>query len=296
MRVKTAEQAGTWFRFFSVDPPLNRYVSYLYASVHPREFTDQVFAVRLPELQPQLVFSVEEGQAFPGARFFAEGVSASLFVQAAHLEVIPIPGTMRSAVGASLLPAGLRLLFASGAGDLSASPLIPLEDLWGQRARDLRERLLEAQEPLARVAVLNTALSALAREATQAHVSAKRAIDLMATSHGELSVEALARNCGVTSRTLRNVLLAETGLPPKHVARIVRIRRSLESMRHGDRLESSELRAFSDAAHQCREFRSLLAASPAELARELRSSQGRLPGFASERELLGTGLLLRPRR
>jgi len=283
------------FRFFPVKPPLDRYVSYLYASELPSSFVDRVLGVRLPELEAQLVFSIEAGLAFPGARYFAEGLSPSLFVQPAHLRIIPIPGTIRQAVGASLQPAGLRLLFERGAGDLGDALLIPLEDLWGDRARILREKMVEADGPLERVALLAAELSERANQASRPHISARRAIEQLTATNGEIAIKALATHCGVTDRTLRNVLLSESGLSPKQIARIARIRRAMKSLHDspaGTRAEGYR-QAFSDAAHACREFRGLLGMTPAALRRELAPTPDHAPDLSTERDLVDTGLLLR---
>jgi AraC-like DNA-binding protein len=283
------------FRFFRVRPPLDRYVSYLYTSELPSSFAHRVVGVRLPELEMQLVFSIEEGLAFPGARYFVQGLGASLFVQPAHLRTISIPGTIREAVGASLQPAGLRLLFERGAGDLSDAPLIPLEDLWGEPARALRDKLLEANGPLERVALLAAELSERARRASRPHVSAQRAIEKLTATDGEIPIGRLASHCGVTDRTLRSVLLSETGLSPKHIARIARIRRALKFLQEtpvGSPRSDGYCEAFSDAAHACREFRWLLSTTPAALRRELAQTNERVPSFSSERNLVDTGLLV----
>jgi AraC-like DNA-binding protein len=281
------------FRFFSVRSPLDRYVTHLFASEVPKNFVERVIGLRLPELEAQLVFTVEEGSAFPGAQSIGEGLSASLFLQPPHVQMLPIAGTIRQAVGASLEPAGLRLLMQRGAGDLSSAPLIPLQDLCGESARVLLDRLIAAPGPLARVAVLQAELHERACCAERTHVSAARAVRLLKAMQGEVSIEAVAQSCGVTTRTLRNVLLSETGLPPKQLARIVRIRHALDLMQRGTPLDRAESRrAFSDQAHMCREFRALLGTSPAALDRELHATPGCVPSFSSERELAGTGLLI----
>lgn len=282
------------FRFFRAETPLDAYVDHLYASDVPKPFTDHVIATRVPELEAQLVFAIEEGKSFPGAKWFADGFSASLFLQPAHVNAIPIPGTIRAAVGASLRPAGLRLLLRRGAGDLSSEPLIPLEDLCGFEARVLSDQLVGARGSIERVALLKAYLERRAEHAGRVHPSALHAVDLLSAAQGAASVEAVAQRCGVTSRTLRNVLLSETGLSPKHLARVIRVRRALDLLRTGGSLAGAEVNeAFADRAHLCREFRALLGTTPATLVREMRDAPRRLPDFTTERDLLKTGLLLR---
>jgi len=284
------------FRFFSVEPPLDRYVAYLYASVVPKGFMERVVGVRLPELEPQLVFALEEGHALPGARPRGDGLWASFFLQPAHLHVIPIPGTIRAAVGASLRPAGLRLLLRGGAGDLTSAPLISLDALCAG-AGAMCERLMDASGPLERVALLRQHLHERALRAERGHASAEHAVELIEAMHGCVSIHALARACGVTSRTLHSRLLAETGMPPKHLARVARIRRALQLVLKGGVPPSDDAGpadGFSDQAHMCREFRALLGTTPGALHGVMHAPPRSPPRLTTDRDLVGTGLLILP--
>ncbi|HEY8944123.1 MAG TPA: AraC family transcriptional regulator [Polyangiaceae bacterium] len=296
--VKAFELERASFRFFSVDSPLSSYVEYLFASVVPSRFVNGVEAVRVPELEAQLVFVIEQGAGFyPGARRIAEGRYASLFLQPAHLRMIPISGTLREAVGAALSPTGLRLLLPFGSGELVDGPLIALEDLCGASALTLLDQLVAAQSEVARVALLRAYLEHRVREVGKPTLMGARAVSLLKAAHGELSIEALARTCGTTSRTLRNTLVMETGLAPKHLARILRIRRALELMVEAEApLSGAALAsAFSDQAHMCREFRALLGKPPARLGHLLHAPTQVIPRYKTERELIGTGLLILPK-
>jgi AraC-like DNA-binding protein len=293
----------TSFRFFPVAPPLAHYVEYLYTSVVSKQFGEQFTGCRLPELSPQLVFALEqETRFFPGEQAGRNGLHASLFLQPAHLQVIPIPGTIREAVGASLRPSGIRLLLPRGAAELSSAPLIPLADLCGERARSLLTRLIEEPGPLERLAVMRSYLTGLAARGERIHRCAHHALQLLEAAGGDISVEMIAANCGVTSRTLRSVLLSETGLPTKQLARIARIRSALQSLRRRDaHLSPAKLcSAFADQSHMCREFRTLLGTTPGALGRQIGGSAlsrqidpgEPLPSYRTERDLVGTGLLL----
>lgn len=283
------------FKFFPAPPPLINFVEYLYASEVPAEFIRFVDSMRVPELEAQLVFAIEEGGLFPGGHWLGGGKRACLFVQPAHLQMIPIPGTIRTAVGAALCPAGLRLLMPRGAGQLIDAPLIALEDLLGAPARRVLDLMVAAETASARLTVLRDfLLQRLAQAATPSR-SVIRAVELIRTAHGEISTEQLAEACGCTSRTLRNLAIAETGLTPKHLARVVRIRRALDLLTvTGVPLSDAAMAsAFSDQAHMSREFRDLLGERPSELTERVRS--GAVPSFTAERSLISTGLLVMPK-
>jgi AraC-like DNA-binding protein len=291
----TAREQQPSFRFFPTGAPLCHFVEYLYASHVPREFTSEIDGMRLPEVQAQLVFAIEDGDGFPGGIWIGEGQRASLFLQPAHLQMIPIPGSIRQAVGAALRPTGLRLLLARGASMLLDAPLIALEDLWGAEARALLERLVLAGTPERRLALLERYLAARVQHVNAPSRALSHAFQVLQAAHGELSTEQLARTCGCSSRTLRTLALAETGLAPKHLARVVRIRHALNLLADaGVRLSTAAATsAFSDHAHMSREFRELIGAPPSQVSQRMRSSA--LPTFSAERNLMSTGLLVVPK-
>jgi AraC-like DNA-binding protein len=275
--------------------PLAHFVEYLFTSEVRSHFAARIDATRLPEAEAQLVFAIEDGNAFPGGTSIGGGLRASLFLQPAHLQVIPIPGSIRQAVGASLRPGGLRVLLPRGAGGLREAPLLALEELWGAQARELRDRLVGEGTAARRLALMERFLIARVRPLESPSRSVARAFELIQAAHGEISTEQLARACGCSSRTLRSATIAESGLPPKHLARIARIRYALELLtRAGIPLSAAAATsAFSDQAHMSREFRELIGEPPAQLGQRLRS--GDLPTFRAERELSSTGLLVVPK-
>lgn len=283
------------FRFFPAAAPLSYFVDYLYASYVPREFASQIDAMRVPEVEAQLVFAIEEGNAFPGGMRLDDGWRACLFLQPAHLQMIPIPGSIREAVGASLRPAGLRLLLPQGASMLLDAPLIGLDELLGDEARALLEQLVLAGTPDKRLAVLERYLRGLMQRVDPPSRTVSHAFHLIQAAHGEISTEQLAHACGCSSRTLRSLTLAEAGLAPKHLARIVRIRHALGLLADaGVPLSAAAASsAFSDHAHMSREFRELLGAPPSQLGQRIRSPS--VPTFSAERNLMSTGLLVVPK-
>lgn len=285
---------GASFRFFPASAPLSSFVEFLYCSQVPLGFVSRVEAMRLPEVEAQLVFAIEEGSGFPGGYCVGGGLRASLFLQPGHLQMIPISRTIREAVGVSLRPAGLRVLLPRGGGSFWDTPLIALEDLWGTEARVLLERLVAQVGPEQRCVVLRDYLRARLAGVALPNRTVTRAVELIRAGHGEISTEQLAAACGCTSRTLRSAAVAETGLVPKHLARVARIRHALDLLvESGVPLsETAVAAAFSDQAHMSREFRELIGAAPWQLSQRLRGS---MPAFTAERNLMSTGLLVMPK-
>jgi len=290
-----AAQEATSFRFFPTTAPLSHFVEYLYASEVRSYFAAKIDARRLPELEAQLVFAIEAGHSLPGGTSLGGGLRACLFLQPAHLQVIPVPGSLRQAVGASLRPAGLRLLLPRGADGLADAPLLALDELWGAEARELRDRLVLEGTAGRRLALLERYLRARVRQLERPSRTVCRAFELIQAAQGEISTEQLARACGCSSRTLRSATVAEAGLTPKHLARIVRIRYALDLLAGASvpLSAAAAASAFSDQAHMSREFRELIGEPPSQLGQKIHSTD--IPAFSAERNLISTGLLVVPK-
>jgi len=289
-----AEPGATSFRFFPVAEPLSHFVEHLYTTELPRDFSVQFAGARLPDAAVHLVFAIEEGSALPGGTWLGGGLRACLFLQPAHLQVFPVPGTLRQVVGASLRPAGLRLLLPRAADGLAGASLFALDELLGAEGRELRDRLILEGSACRRLALVERYLRARALPLQRPNRAVRRAFELIHAAHGELSTEQLAQACGCTSRTLRSAILTETGLAPKQLARIVRIRYALDLLAGaGVPLSAAAATsAFADQSHMSREFRELIGEAPAQLGQKIRSAA--LP-FSAERNLLSTGLLVLPK-
>jgi AraC-like DNA-binding protein len=286
---------GADFKFLPASAPLDRFAEYLYYSRVSSGFMAGVDAMRVPEAEAQVVFVIEEGQSFPGGKWLSDGYRAALFLQPAHLQVIPIASTIRQAVGVALRPAGLTMLLPRGGADLSETPLLPLEELWGAEGHVLLNRLIDEATPQNRLAVLEQYLSARARHLPPPNPTAAHLARLLRASHGELSTAQLAEACGCSTRTLLNATLSAAGVSPKHLGRIVRIRRALDLLAEAgiSPRDAAASSAFSDQAHMSREFRELVGMPPARLGSQMRSPS--LPLFSTERNLMGTGLPILPK-
>jgi len=283
------------FRFFPCTGPLSYFIEYYYTADRLGQLASEAEVARLPEADSKLVFAIEEGNVLPGGTSIGNGLRACFFVQPAHLAVLPIPRSIRQAVGASLYPSGLRLLLPRGANGLPDAPLIAMEELWGAEARELRERLVLEGSASARLALLQRQLLSRVQHLEPPSRTVQRTFELIDAAHGEITTEQLARACGCTSRTLRNSTVAEAGLAPKQLARIARIRYALNLLTGaGVPLSTAAAAsAYSDYAHMSREFRELIGEAPSRLGQKLRSAE--LPAFSAERNLISTGLLVVPK-
>lgn len=132
--------------------------------------------------------------------------------------------------------------------------LVPLEELWGQRARDLENRLDEQPDPR---------LIAAALIAPPAPAPVKRAIEAIVEAHGAIDLDWAAAQACMSPRQFRRRCFEESGLGPKQLCRILRFRRACE-LAHADAgwAAIAADAGYFDQAHLIRDFREFTGRAP----------------------------------
>ena len=143
-------------------------------------------------------------------------------------------------------------------GELIVDAIVPLEDLWGARARRLLERLANTSsiEECARAVE-----SALPLETAVGPV--ERAIAFLERAGGSAGVDDIARTAGLSSRQFRRICQEKTGFTPKFLARILRFRGAAASL--GSAMSAVDLAldsGYYDQAHLIRDFREFAGRTP----------------------------------
>ena len=178
-------------------------------------------------------------------------------------------------VGVRFRPGAWRAVFGIPA-DRMTDRIVPLEDLWGNRARRLLDRLAEARTPSECARILSPPPSE--------PPPLQGAIAAMERFYGCISMDEMARHCGMSPRQLRREFLEQTGLGPKFLARVLRFRRALElsPQAEGDFAGLAVDCGYYDQAHLNREFREFAGRTPAAYAAgRFFQSQDGLPAVAS---------------
>lgn len=285
------------FRYYSPPWPLSRFVESLYSTQVSEEFAAGIErAERLPEVSAQLVFLLAEGRAYPSPRRVSGELHASLFLQPGHLVRIDIPLSVREVTAAALRPSGLGLVLPHAAPSWSGQRLIALEDILGQPARDLLERLLAEPSREARLGVMRCFLESRMRRVAPPSRLVVEALRVTMRSRGSLSVARIAEQCGCSVRRLHQVAVQTTGLSPKDLARIARAQHLLEVLMSESKLTDAAMSAgFFDHPHLIHECQALFGCTPGELAETLRKTPALDPIMSTNRQLISTGLALVPR-
>jgi AraC-like DNA-binding protein len=167
-------------------------------------------------------------------------------------------------------PAGARALFAIPAGEVAADA-VPLDALWGQASSELLDRLDAVGSWEERFGVLDRFLLRIA--AGRAEVpsgvrdeTAESFRRLLATAGG-IGVAALADQVGWSRRHLTDQFVAEYGIGPKEMARVLRFERSKAMFLRPGHPNLATIAAecgYADQAHMARDWRRLAGASPTQ--------------------------------
>jgi len=142
---------------------------------------------------------------------------------------------------------------------------IPLEEVWGDRARALVDALAGVHAPEARFAVLERFL---ARQLSEVDGETTRTVALLEETMRQApraSVRALAEGFGTGMRTLERRFSRSVGLTPQRVHLIARLLHGCHLLRTAPELDVSAIAqeaGFYDHAYFANRFRQLVGASP----------------------------------
>jgi len=144
-------------------------------------------------------------------------------------------------------------------GERVTDVIVPLEGLWGSRARELQDRLACASCLEQSARLFESAVPAIDNPGR-----VERALAWMADRRGSVSIDEVADQAGFSVRQFRRVCLEQTGLTPKFLARVLRFRHALSRRHHypGRFAEFALDCGYYDQAHFIKEFRQLSGWTP----------------------------------
>ena len=141
---------------------------------------------------------------------------------------------------------------------------IALSDLWGADARRLTEQISEAQSPRQCIGLIETRL------ANPSGITiVQRLCSSIVEQAGQVRIDDLAFQAGLSSRQLRRLFIEQVGLSPKHFCRVIRFRNSLSRLSergHADWVQMALDCGYYDQAHFINEFREFSGYTPGEFA------------------------------
>jgi AraC-like DNA-binding protein len=159
---------------------------------------------------------------------------------------------------------GARRLLGVPACELT-NRLIPLEDVLGPIAVELRERLADAADANQRHSVAQRLLAARLSDRPAAAPEIDHALARLRATRGAVTVETLAAEIGWSRRHLAARFRDAVGLSPKALARLIRVEHAAARVRAGEPLaDIAYAGGYADQSHFNRDFRELVGCTPTQ--------------------------------
>lgn len=139
--------------------------------------------------------------------------------------------------------------------------------VFGRPVLQLREALLAAGSPEAKMAVAERCLLAMAGGDLLPNPFVQYAVNQILLQPGQLSLEALANKVGYSQKHLIQLFKEHVGLPPKAFLRIIRFQRAISEIEQRGCIEWSHLAldcGYYDQAHFIRDFKRFSGFTPEE--------------------------------
>jgi AraC-like DNA-binding protein len=247
-------------------PPLNGFVSYLWSlSDAPHHELERI----LPSGTIELVINLQEDElriyrSLPAGKVchrFRGVIASGCYGSPFEIDT----QEHASVVGVHFEPGGAARLLGLRPGEI-ADAHVGLEDVWGRRASELRERLCGEPDERERFRILEQALTARLLPVLHARRAVSAA--LSALDQPDVEVGEVATWLGLSRRRFIEIFTEDVGMTPKRYSRVRRFQRALALATRSRAPSWSELAlecGYFDQAHLCREFAELAGVSPGEL-------------------------------
>ena len=237
--------------------PLAPYVETLwccegYEAAHRRERV-------LPNGRFQLIIDL-------ALRDLAPRPSPSIIVGVRMAYSILETASIQSVVGVVFQPGG-ALPFFDAAADEFHDRTVPLDQVWSSAGSLLRDRLLEAGSPAARLNILETELRRRLGKPAELHSAVRYALREFGRSPHAAGILEVARDAGLSRRRFTALFREQVGLTPKLYCRLGRFRQVVRRSAAGAPVDWAQVAldgGYYDQAHMAHEFREFSGVSPGE--------------------------------
>jgi AraC-like DNA-binding protein len=173
-------------------------------------------------------------------------------------------------VQVQLTPPAAYALFGVPMHEL-AGRVVDLADVAGRSAREIPARLGESPDWATRFALLDELLLAGLAEGSTPDRQVDFAWRALCRSHGQYTIAGLADTVGWSRRHLVRKFQEQIGLPPKTVARILRLRKAVRLLRIENALSVTDIAVacgYYDQAHLDLDFSTIVGTTPTGLLAE----------------------------
>ena len=163
--------------------------------------------------------------------------------------------------------------------DLSelANRIVPLDEVWGRSVSAIEDRLAAANGFDAQIAVAESELTRRLVSGASIDLRLNNAINAIVSGSGRLRVAEIAKDAGISERSLERAFNRRIGVSPKTFSRIVRFQRVLRSTETFPRpsiLDTAFEFGYYDQSHLINDFRQFVGTSPEAFFERSRSLTG----------------------
>ncbi len=255
----------TLFRIYHPQPPLSDYISFFWLNkgYHPSHKMERV----LPDGSMELVINLEEDlvKVYDQKNLDQyKSFDGSLF-SGPHSNFVVIDTTCQaSTIGVHFKP-GCAYPFLNLPADELHNNHISLDMLWGTKASEMREQLLEVQPPTDKFKILEQYLLKQMIQPKRHHPAVVYALTKFKTVPHQSKIAEVTEQINLSSRRFIEVFKKEVGLTPKQYCRVQRFQRVLSLIEDREEIDWTDIALSSgyyDQAHFIRDFRSFSGFSP----------------------------------
>jgi AraC-like DNA-binding protein len=246
-------------------PPLDAFVEDMWLTLSPRPVYRALRVI--PNGRLLLMFNLGGPQGTVNER---GGVDEhhEAWACGAHARPLTVAaGPDHRLVGVRFRPGGARPFLVGDLTDLT-DRVVPLDAAWGNLVERVRDRIAAAPPGPAVFRIVEEALHERAGGVPVQGALVGEALRRLATSHGRVRIEGLAKDLGVTTRHLLRVFAPTVGLRPKVAARVVRFQHVLRAVAAAspeggpDWAGLAHEHGYADQPHLAAEFRALAGLTP----------------------------------
>src|ERR1051325_1155985 len=194
----------------------------------------------------------------------AAGRAASIVVGMRTRHSILETASIQSVIGVVFRPGGAQAFF-DPAADEFFDRAVPLDQLWNSASGNVRDRLVEAPGPAARLRALEAELHRRLGEPRELHSAVRYALGAFGRDPLVTGILEVARDTGFSRRRLTGLFREQVGLTPKLYCRLRRFGQVVSRIASGapiNRTQVSLEGGYYDQAHMAHEFREFSGISP----------------------------------
>jgi AraC-like DNA-binding protein len=245
-------------------PPLDAFIASIwYCESEPRPHALERV---LPNGAAQLIVNLKEDRTRvyrPESGTPCETTSSGAVLSGVQSRYCVIDTAEQECVLGVVFRPGGAIPFFRGPAHESRDAHVALDVFWGRRAADLRDQLMDAPSPNAKLDRMEHALREICRPPT-VHPAVACALYEFAQPRAA-NVSAVTAMTGLSPKRFIERFKATVGVAPKHYCRILRFQQALAHAENGHRVDWTRIAmdsGYFDQAHFIHDFRSFAGLTP----------------------------------